>query len=418
MFKLFEHLDKALVGMEKRDDWTSKSARLWPSESSAVLLEPTVAGFAGGCGRKVYYRLTGEKTTSQMDPVGARRVRTGKAVEEDTTLQAMEAGLHVASGVRHYVPNIDLAFELDLVVLDPQSSQPVICENKSIYGYMAQKEIIGGPYAKGKPKLEHVLQTLIYINEIRSGANLKQIIATAQADKPTNPRNRVRVTDVNLGMIKDDATVYGKICYETRDTCLTAEFDIEIYEDYDGLHYPQVNGDVWRIFTVESIYERFEQIQGYFNRSQAEAIRRLQEQGTIRPASLPAEASEEAVIAWKGQEKAFWERVGEEMRRLPVSYLPPADYRYRYTDIAIESFAEKGFIGKTKFAEWKSWKNGKSRKWKESKIGPIIGDWQCRYCPYKFPCIALEYPDLAPMVNDVLAAQADEEESEDAERKV
>jgi hypothetical protein len=133
---------------------------------------------------------------------------------------------------------------------------------------------------------------------------------------------------------------------------------------------------------------------------------------------LPAEASEEAVIAWKGQEKAFWERVGEEMRRLPVSYLPPADYRYRYTDIAIESFAEKGFIGKTKFAEWKSWKNGKSRKWKESKIGPIIGDWQCRYCPYKFPCIALEYPDLAPMVNDVLAAQADEEESEDAERKV
>lgn len=397
-FKLFDHLDHALVDMEKRNDFTSKSARIWPSEASVVLLEPTTANIVGGCHRKVYMRLTGEKTTSQMDPIGARRVRTGKAVEEDTTFQAMEAGLHVASGVRMYVPKIDLAFELDLVVIDPQSGQPVICENKSIYGYMSSTQILGNKGHKGRPKLEHVLQTLIYINEIRSGAVLKQVIAAALADREGNKRNRVKVSDENLALIKDDSQIYGKICYETRDTCETGEFDIDIYEDFDGFHYPRINGEVLQLFTVESIYERFEIIQGYFNRAQAEAFKRLQEQGITRPASLPQDAPETAVIAWKEQERAFWNRVGEEMRRLPVEFLPPADYQYRYPDQKIEDLASKGLIGQTKYKEWKTWKNGKRRK-----AGvPIIGDWQCRYCPYKFPCISLEYPDLKQMVLDMM----------------
>lgn len=403
-FKLFEHLDKALVHMEERRDFTSKSARIWPSESSAILLEPAASHVIGGCQRKVYLRLVGEKTTSQMDPIGARRVRTGKAVEEDTTLQAMEAGLHIASGVRMHVPQIDLAFELDLVVLDPQSGQPVICENKSIYGYYATSQLKGSKDHKGRPKLEHVLQTLLYINEIRTGAILKQTVAAALADREGNKRNRVRATQENLDLIADDAQIYGKICYETRDTCETFEFDVEIYEDFDGSHYPQINGDVWKIFTVESIYERFELIQGYFNRAQAEAFRRLQEQGTVRPASLPQDAEKEAVDAWKEQEHTFWDRVGEEMRRLPIEFLPPADYQYRYSDSTIESLAKKGLVSQTKYKEWKTWKNGKRRK----PGTPIVGDWQCRYCPYKYPCISLEYPDLKQMVLDMMV---DDEEA-------
>lgn len=391
--------------MEKRNDFTSKSARVWPSEASVVYLEPQLTNIVGGCHRKTYLRLTGEKTTSQMDPIGARRVRTGKAVEEDTTYQAMEAGLHIASGVRMYVPKLDLAFELDLVVLDPQSGQPVICENKSIYGYFATSKILGNKGHKGQPKLEHVLQTLIYINEIRTGAVLKQVLAAALADREGNKRNRVKVTQENVDLIKDDSQIYGKICYETRDTCETCEFDIDIYEDFDGLHYPRINGEILQLFTVESIYERFEVIQGYFNRAQGEAFRRLQEQGFERPASLPSGAEKEAVDASKEQERAFWNRVGEEMRRLPVEYLPPADYQYRYSDQKIEAGASKGLIGQTKYKEWKTWKNGKRRK-----AGvPIIGDWQCRYCPYKYPCISLEYPDLKQMVLDMMTDDTEEE---------
>jgi hypothetical protein len=397
VFKLFDHLDKALVSMEKRDDWTSKSARCWPSEASAVLLEQAVAPVVGGCHRRTYYRLTGEKTTSQMDAIGARRVRTGKAVEKDVTFQAMEAGLHIGSGIRMFVPAIDLAFELDLVVLDPQTGGPVIVENKSIYGYMASSQILGNKGHKGKPKLEHVLQTLIYINEIRTGAVLKQAIATALEDRERTKRGRVEVTQVNLDMIKDEDKVYGKICYETRDSCETAEFDVEIYEDFDGYHYPQINGDVWKIFTVESIYDRYEILQGYFNKAQTEAIRILTERGVTRKDNT-GDAEE-----YKKSESEYWALVGEEMRRLSIEFLPPADYEWLYSDQKIETLHSKEMIGETKYKEWKTWKNGKRRK----PGRPYIGDWQCRYCPYKFPCIALEYPDLKQMAFDMMAAEAE-----------
>ena len=313
-----------------------------------------------------------------------------------------------------YIPGLDMAFGLDLVVLDPQSGQPVICENKSIYGYMSSSQILGNKTHKGRPKLEHVLQTLIYINEIRTGNVLKQVIASAVADKANNKRNRVRITEDNLALVKDDAQIYGKICYETRDTCETVEFDVEIYEDFDGSHYPQIDGEVWKIFTVESIYERYETLQGYFNRAQGEAVRVLTERGVVRKerrvntytsdhSGTLAWGEEEKVIdaEYKRTESEYWTLVGEEMRRLSLEFLPPADYQYRYSDQKIELLASKDLIGQTKYKEWKTWKNGKRRK---SGV-PIIGDWQCRYCPYKFPCISLEYPDLKSMVMDMLAEE-------------
>jgi len=400
-FKLFDHLNKALVHMEARDAYTSKTARIWPSEASAVLFEPEVSSVVGGCHRRVFYRLTGEKTTSPMDAVGGRRVRTGKSVEEDVTFQAMEAGLHVASGVRMYVPKIDLAFELDLVVIDPSSNQPVICENKSIYGYTATKEVMGNAHQKGKPKMEHIIQTLIYINEIQTGAHFKQVVEAALVDRPTNKRNRVRVSEDNLALIKDDAQIYGKLCYETRDTCETCEFDVEIYEDFDGLHYPIINGDVWKIFTLESIYERFETIQGYFNRAQKEALGRLETQGVVRPAVIDVDTDSVALIAHQAAEKTYWERVGEEMRRLPTSFLPPADYEWQYSDEKIEALYKKGLIAETRYKEWKTWKNGKRRR----PGRPRIGSWQCGCCPFKFQCIPLQRPDLASMCADMIAEE-------------
>lgn len=409
MFKLFDYLNKALVHLESRNDYVSKTARIWPSEASAVLLEPEATSIVGGCHRRVFYRLTGEKTTSQMDAVGGRRVRTGKSVEEDVTFQAMEAGLHVASGVRMYVPAIDLAFELDLVVIDPSNNHPVICENKSIYGYVATKAIMGNAHQKGKPKLEHVIQTLIYINEIRTGGHLKQVIASGLADFAAgNKRNRIRVSQENLDMVKDDAQIYGKICYETRDTCETCEFDIEIYEDFDGLHYPVINGDVWKIFTLESIYERFEIIQGYFNRAQKEALARLETQGITRPVFYASDEVPEAPEGWKQQERAFWDRVGEEMRRLGPEFLPPAEYEWQYSGDKIKLLRSKGLIADSKWKEWDIYQRGKRRK----PGTPHIGDWMCSYCPFKWQCIPLQNPELAGMCSD-LAAAAEEEEGKE-----
>lgn len=411
MFRLFEQLDKALVELEKREDFTSKSARIWPSEASAVLLEPKKTNIVGGCHRRTFYRLLGTKTLSQMDAVGARRVRTGKAVEDDTTFQAQTAGIHIASGVRMHVPTVDLAFEIDLIVVDPQTMQAVICENKSIYGYIATKEII----KLGMPKMEHLIQTLIYINEIRTSGHLKQVIADCVATKDTNKRNRIKVTQANLDVLADDLKTYGKICYETRDTCETREFDIGIYEDFDGLHYPTVDGKILQIFTIESIYERFETIQGYFNIVQAKAIESLLAKGTTRPvkpeniidSEMQSEHDKEQFRiekAFKEAEKVYWNLVGEEMRSLGPNFLPPADFQYKYADDKIENLYQQGLIGEVKYKEWKSYKNGRRRK----PGIPIIGDHQCKYCPFKLTCIPIEYPELKPIIEDIIAADAEE----------
>ena len=93
------------------------------------------------------------------------------------------------------------------------------------------------------------------------------------------------------------------------------------------------------------------------------------------------------------------------MRRLPIEFLPPADYQYRYDEHQIEDFHTKGLIGETKYKEWKTWKNGKRRK----AGTPIIGDWQCRYCNYRLQCIPLQCPDLASMCADMATEEPEDE---------
>lgn len=400
-FKLFEYLDLALIDMETNEAYASRSARIWPSEASANLIQISTGNIVGACHRKTFYRLTGEKTTSNIDAIAARRFRTGRAVEDDTTLQAIEATLHIASGVRVRVPQLDMNFELDLVVLDPSSLQAVICENKSIFGYQATTQIMGNTHKEGKPKLEHLIQILIYLNEIRTGGHIKKLIEAGMADKinpdRTGRTNRIEVTKTNLDMIPDDSKVYGKLCYETRDTCVTHEFDIDIYEEFDGTHYPLINGKVWKIFTIESIYERFDKIQAYFNQAQKEAIRRLDEQEVKAP--IESDYDEAAEPGFKGADNKYWDRVAEEMRRLPLDYLPPADYQFRYSDNKIEDLFSKKLISETKYKEWKTWKAGRRRK----AGTPIIGDYQCTFCNYRLPCIAIEYPDLKPVALDLMS---------------
>lgn len=249
-FRLFEFLDSALVEIEARDPFASREPRVWPSEASVDLLEPGSSKVGGRCHRVSYFRLVGEAIPNQIDAKGARRVRAGKAVEKDVALMARESGLLVASGLRYRAPSVNMGFELDLVVLDPTTKQAVICENKSFYGYEASKQIL----KQGKPKLEHLMQILIYLNEIRTGEVMKQACLDGLDEQQSSPTkwNRIEVIQSNLELM-DPGPVAGKLLYESRDTMDTREFDIAIYEDYDGWHYPSVDGVAWKSFTLESV---------------------------------------------------------------------------------------------------------------------------------------------------------------------
>jgi hypothetical protein len=116
--------------------------------------------------------MTGEPPSNQIDIVAARRFRTGRAMELDIVNLAKAAGIFVAAGVRYHVADIDLPLELDLVVRDPQTARMYIIENKTTYGYTANKKVI----KDGHPRIEGVVQSSIYLNELSTGEILKELL--------------------------------------------------------------------------------------------------------------------------------------------------------------------------------------------------------------------------------------------------
>src|ERR1035441_4237424 len=170
--QVFTLIDKAMLAQESREAYYSRTPRVWPSEASAELFDKREAGIAGGCHRKSYFRMTGEPPSNQIDTVAPLPFRTGRAMELDIVTLAKAAGIFVAAGVRYHVADIDLPLELDLVVREPQSGRMYIVENKTTYGYTANKKVI----KDGHPRLEGVIQSSIYLNEFSTGEILKEII--------------------------------------------------------------------------------------------------------------------------------------------------------------------------------------------------------------------------------------------------
>src|ERR1039458_6990059 len=170
--QVFPLIDRAMLAQEAREAYNSRTPRVWPSEASAELFDTREAGIAGGCHRKSYFRMTGEPPSNQIGMCAARRFRTGRAMELDIVNLAKAAGIFVAAGVRYHVADIDLPLELDLVVRDPQTARMYVIENKTTYGYAANKKVI----KDGHPRIEGVVQSSIYLNEFSTGEILKEII--------------------------------------------------------------------------------------------------------------------------------------------------------------------------------------------------------------------------------------------------
>jgi hypothetical protein len=406
--KLFPIIDQALLAQESRDAYYSKTPRVWPSEASAELFDKREADIIGGCHRKSYFRLTGEAQSNTIDAVGARRFRTGRAMELDIIALAKDAGIFVASGVRYHVADIDLPLELDLVVFDPATKRLYIVENKTIYGYTSNKKVI----KEGNPKLEGVMQSCIYLNEFATGEVLKSVIAESWQAKedaaalmtslrscanfdPTGwefqkaskdfERNRIEVDWDAL-----DATLDGpigvKMAYETRDDCQTREFDIGLSQDpLDGQHYPEIDGIPQRLFTLESVYERFRRLQSFYSRNVEHVQRELAKEGLTEPKT-----------GYEG--KKYWDRVFEIVRNLPAQFWPPAEYQWQYRPEKIQTLGEAGLIGKTRYRDWQKRVKGKTH----------IGAWQCAYCPYKAKCISVEYPEMRHLVADLMSLEGEE----------
>lgn len=406
---LFDYIDRALIKEESRSSYVSRKLSLWPSEASAELIDKRKDGIVGKCHRAVFLRLTGKQISNPIDAKGARRFRTGRAIELDMIEMAKQAGIYVASGVRAKVEEVGMSFEMDLIVRDPASepSQIYIVENKTVYGHGA-REVIGGQ----KPKIEGVMQTCMYLNEIKDGAKLKAIIrqeyetrlALEEQLQKTNDekeqgailiklaRNRMDYCPVALGKCSD-GPVKTKMAYESRDDCDTAEFDVELFQDaIDHFHYPMINGEVWKGFTVESIYSRYATIKKYYENAVNWVNAQL---GHLNPDS-----------------PEYWAAFTEKIRQVPTSLWPPAEYEWKYTSQKIQRLYNEGLLSKSKYDEWARVSAGRNRK---PRPVPIVGAWECQYCNYRMECLSAQSSGSMEedfLVKDILQAQSESESDE------
>ena len=390
--KFFPHLEEAMLNRKEDKGSTAvRVARVWPSEASAELYDKRKNQIAGRCHRRSYFRMIGEQEQNKTDFRGLMKFFLGDVCEALVVDLTKAAGIHVANGVRIYSDDIQMSFELDLVVKDPTTNQGIIVENKSYSSFVKAQDL-----KAGKPALDNSIQALLYLNEVRTGAALKLWIqkcieekAKAEAAGDFQSRfAKFQYTPENVESL-DDGPLIAKLVYEDRAECSTFEFEMAMWEDpFDGLHYPQIDGSIWKLFAVESVYERYKTLQAYWEAARDQAMYQLDSQGVREPPYEDKEAFD-----------AYWERLGKELRNLPSSYWPPAEYEWSYSKDKIETLWKEGLLGKTKYNEYRTVLEGRNRK---PRPLPRIGDWQCEWCNYLPKCAAVEYPQFADISYDLI----------------
>ena len=424
MFNVFQYIDPVLVAEEGFTARVARKASVRPSEASAVMFDQSEGPIQGACHRMVYLRQIGTPKEAQITPEKAMQFRTGKAIEEDLSGLSQKAGILVAAGVRVAVPNMNGTLEIDAILLDPETGQGIIIDCKTVSGWGGNKKI-----KEGKPKITAVMQEIVYLNEFPTGTHLKNAILEAYntrkqfedrqneltellrsevSDKQKNEWskefksnlnklrwNRVHVDWSNFEAMSD-GPVAGMLIYISRDSDTRRQFDIGIATDpLDGYHYPVIDGIEARLFTVESIYERYNLLQAYYQRAFDEGVRLLELQGV----QMPPDDAPYSDIA------RYWDLLGAEMQNLPISFLPPAEYEWKYSPAKIEDLFAKGLLPKTVYDGWKMVASGRNRK---PRPVPTVGAWQCNYCDYRARCIALQDPAYANMAQELMTLSDDE----------
>lgn len=221
-YDLFKETDE-FISREKIQG--QRRPHLYPSEASVKYTNSAgdlVTG--GGCIRKAYYRITGEVKPTTSNARTEYIFAMGNAVEKILVNTWKEMGIWVANNVKFYIPDINVSGELDVILREPDGTL-YVGEVKSFYGYNATKEIMGNRSQRPRPKLNNLLQTLLYTWHFR------------------------------------DEFPYSRLVYFARDSTDRRTFKVEVKEDEDGVFWPVVEGEVLKYFSVNDIIDRYKLLQ-------------------------------------------------------------------------------------------------------------------------------------------------------------
>jgi hypothetical protein len=118
----------------------------------------------GKCMRASYWAHRSVKPTNPMNARGRRITSIGKLMEQWEVERYKEMGIWRGNNVKFIDPENNLSGEVDAFVWDKSRKEIVGVEIKTGYGYQFQTQVIGKPGRKGKPKLDHLMQVMIYMN--------------------------------------------------------------------------------------------------------------------------------------------------------------------------------------------------------------------------------------------------------------
>lgn len=206
----------------------------YPSEASVVYFDKFGDRVVeGGCLRQSFYRLKGILPATS-DARAEITFAMGKAAECFLIEQWKQMGIWVDNNVKFFTSELGfpLSGELDAILAEPPNAKLYGVEIKSFAGYYATKAIMGNKSEDGGPKLNQLLQTLIYTFLFRQDLYCFRLTYLAR-DEPSQHRT----------------------------------FKVEVAQENE-LWYPKVDGEIIRDFTVNDIFDRYRKLQEYVDKDE------------------------------------------------------------------------------------------------------------------------------------------------------
>ncbi len=159
-------IDKAIYDrIVNRESKPRDDHNYWPSEASIVLPDKLGNPFVHGkCMRACFYGIKQYKITNHMTPNQMRKIETGRIIEQQEHEYARDAGILVDHNIKKkkQYGTIWISSEIDALYKDDEND--IIIDIKSYYGYLAKRDLEGNMRNIGRPKLDHVLQLMLYLD--------------------------------------------------------------------------------------------------------------------------------------------------------------------------------------------------------------------------------------------------------------
>ena len=161
---ILETVDKYLENPYfERSRYSSNSH--YPSQSSCMVKDEYDENvIIGKCMRDVYWQSRGIKKTNPMTARSIRITKVGKIIEGFEIDRYKELGIWRGNNIKFYNEKYSVSGEIDALVYDEERRGLLGIEIKTGYDYRFRKEVIGSSSRPGKPKLDHLLQTMLYID--------------------------------------------------------------------------------------------------------------------------------------------------------------------------------------------------------------------------------------------------------------